>query len=67
MLKTSARRELALRFAGLSLGSSTRESTFWSESAVSAAIVMMVQQTELVGGSRWIQEGAQDMGSKDGA
>jgi hypothetical protein len=48
MLKTSARRELALRLAGLF--SSTRESTFWRVSAVSAAIVRVAQQTKLVGG-----------------
>lgn len=50
MLKTSARSELCLRLVGLSLGSSTRESTLLRVlSAVSAAIVRVEQQTKVVG------------------
>lgn len=51
ILKTSARSELCLRFAGLSVlaGSSTRESTLVRVSAVSAAIVMVEQRIKAGG------------------
>ena len=67
MLKTSARSELCLRLVGFSLaGSSTRESTFWRVSAVSAAIVIGRQRSKLRG-MGCEQDKDDETGSKDGA
>lgn len=66
MLKTSARSELCLRLVFSLAGSSTRESTFWRVSAVSAAIVRVEQRSKL-GGTGWEQDKGEEMGSRDGA